>query len=131
LTSYRETLAAKGIDGTNADAIRDIRSRILADPADDFEKSLALSADFYTLSNLRDLLFHTHEKPVTLERIGNFLDDEEFDFLRMDVRPDIADAFAAEESPDALNDLTAWKRFEFEHPKAFEGMYLFWIQKPV
>ncbi len=131
LTRYRETLAAKGMDGSNADAMRDIRSKILADPADDFEKSLSLSADFHTLSNLRDLLFHTHEKPVTLEHIRNFREDEELDLLRMDVRSDVADAFAAEEGRGALNDLRAWERFEVRHPKAFEGMYLFWIQKPV
>jgi len=131
LTAYREGLAAQGADGSDADAIRDVRARILSAPASAFEQSLGLSADFYSLSNVRDLLFHAHEMPVTLDQIEDFLDEVEIDFLQMDVRPHIADAMAAEEGRGALDDFKAWKRFEAAHPDAFEGMYLFWVQKPV
>ncbi len=134
LTALRERLAAEGVDRADPDAIRAVRARILADPQDDFERSLAESADFYTLSEVRDLLFHAHERPLTLEAIGAFLADEGLELLEMDVRPHIADAFAdtisGGQGEDAARDLEAWAAFERDNPDTFDGMYLFWIGKP-
>ena len=130
LTALRERLAGEDIDPADPDAIRRIRARILARPENDFERSLADSADFYTLSNVRDLLFHAHERPLTLGAIGAFLEDEGLEFLHMDVRPHIADAFAAAQGDAAAGDLQAWAEFERDNPDTFDGMYLFWIRKP-
>ena len=130
LTRLRETLAAEGINGHDPDAIRATRARILADPADTFERQLAESADFYTLSNVRDLLFHAHERPVDLTEISDFLTDADLDFLDMDVRPHIAEAFEATHGSGASNDIGAWAAFEAANPDTFDGMYLFWVQKP-
>jgi len=130
LTDLREKLAGQDVDGSNPDAIRANRARILAEPENEFERSLAESADFYTLSNVRDLLFHTHEKPVDLKQIGDFLDGADLDFLHMDVRPHIAETFEAAHGADAFDNLAAWQDFEAANPDAFDGMYLFWVQKP-
>ncbi len=134
LTALRERLAAEGIDRADADAIRAVRARILARPEDDFERGLADSADFYTLSEVRDLLFHAHETPLTLEAIGAFLEDEGLEFLHMDVRPHIAEAFADSlsggQGESAARDLRAWAAFERDNPDTFDGMYLFWVRKP-
>ena len=130
LTALREQLAGEGIDPADPDAIRRVRARILARPENDFERSLADSADFYTLSNVRDLLFHAHERPLTLDAIGAFLKDERLEFLHMDVRPHIAEAFAAAQGDSAVLDLQAWAEFERDNPDTFDGMYLFWIRKP-
>ena len=130
LTALRERLAGEGIDPADQDAIRRVRARILARPENDFERSLADSADFYTLSNVRDLLFHAHERPLTLDAIGAFLKDERLEFLHMDVRPHIAEAFAAAQGDSAVLDLQAWADFERDNPDTFDGMYLFWIRKP-
>ena len=132
LTALRERIA--GVDPADADAVRRVRARILAEPADGFERSLADSADFYTLSNLRDLLFHAHERPLSLDEIGAFLKDQRLEFLHMDVRPHIADAFAASvgsgQGESAALDLRAWAAFERDNPDTFDGMYLFWVRKP-
>jgi len=129
-----ERLAGAGIDPADPDAIRAVRARILARPEDDFERGLADSADFYTLSEVRDLLFHAHERPLTLEAIGAFLEEEGLEFLHMDVRPHIAEAFAAGVSAgqgeSAALDLQAWADFERDNPDTFDGMYLFWVRKP-
>ena len=134
LTALRERLAGAGIDPADPDAIRAVRARILARPEDDFERALAESADFYTLSEVRDLLFHAHETPLTLEAIGEFLDDEGLKFLHMDVRPHIAEAFADSldggQGDAAARDLRAWAAFERDNPDTFDGMYLFWVRKP-
>ncbi len=130
LTALRESLAGAGADPADPDAIRKVRSRILAEPQNDFERALADSADFYTLSEVRDLLFHAHERPLTLEAIGGFLAEEALEFLHMDVRPHIADAFAAAQGEAAALDLRAWAEFERDNPDTFDGMYLFWVRKP-
>ncbi|MCY3752885.1 MAG: class I SAM-dependent methyltransferase [Alphaproteobacteria bacterium] len=138
LTVLREKLAGAGIDPADPDAIRAVRARILAQtpdgPEDDFECGLADSADFYTLSEVRDLLFHAHERPLTLEAIGAFLEEQGLEFLHMDVRPHIAEAFAAGvdggHGESAVLDLQAWATFERDNPDTFDGMYLFWIRKP-
>ena len=130
LTALRERLAGQGVDSADPDAIRRVRARILARPENDFERSLAASADFYTLSNVRDLLFHAHERPLTLDAIGAFLKEEGLEFLHMDVRPHIAEAFAAAQGDAAAGDLQAWAAFERDNPDTFDGMYLFWIRKP-
>lgn len=130
LTALRESLAGDGVDPADPDAIREVRARILAAPQNDFERALADSADFYTLSEVRDLLFHAHERPLTLEAIGGFLAEEALKFLHMDVRPHIADAFAAARGEAAALDLGAWAGYERDNPDTFDGMYLFWIRKP-
>ena len=79
---------------------------------------------------MRDLLFHAHERPLTLDAIGAFLEEEGLDFLHMDVRPHIADAFAAAHGESAARDLRAWAEFERDNPDTFDGMYLFWVRKP-
>ncbi len=134
LTALRERIAGErlvgeGIDPADPDAIRRVRARILARPENAFERSLAASADFYTLSNARDLLFHAHERPLTLDAIGGFLADEGLELLHMDVRPHIADAFAAAQGGSAMLDLRAWAAFERDNPDTFDGMYLFWVRK--
>ena len=130
LTALRERLAGDGIDPADPDTIREVRARILAEPEDDFEHALADSADFYTLSEVRDLLFHAHEQPLTLEAIGAFLEDEALEFLHMDLRPHIADAFAAAQGESEALNLKAWADFERDNPDTFDGMYLFWVRKP-
>ena len=130
LTALRDRLAGQGVDPADPDAIRRVRARILARPENGFERSLADSADFYTLSNVRDLLFHAHERPLTLGAIGAFLKEEGLEFLHMDVRPHIAEAFASAQGGAAAGDLQAWADFERDNPDTFDGMYLFWIRKP-
>ncbi len=134
LTALRKKLAGEGIDPADPDAIRAVRARILARPENDFERALADSADFYTLSDVRDLLFHAHERPLTLEAIGAFLEEEKLEFLHMDVRPHIAEAFAGSpggaQGEAAALDLGAWAAFERDNPDTFDGMYLFWVRKP-
>lgn len=130
LTALRQQLNDDGVSGSDPDAVRTARARILSAPVNDFERGLADSADFYTLSNVRDLLFHAHEIPLTLQQIGGFVEETGLNFLAMDVRPHVAEKFAAAQG-EAENDLAAWAAFEDEHPDTFDGMYLFWVQRPV
>lgn len=126
----RDRLRAEGA-GDGADAIRAVRRRMIEAPAGSPERELARSADFNTLSNVRDLLFHRHEAPVTIEAIAGFLDAHGLAFHGFDLRPHVADAFVRRFGAAAdPRDLARWAEFEAENPATFEGMFLFWCRKP-
>jgi tetratricopeptide (TPR) repeat protein/SAM-dependent methyltransferase len=88
------------------------------------------SPDFYTISDCRDLIFHVQEHRYTLPQIAQMGASLGLACLGMDL--DDAALYAAGEpgSLPALNDLTAWDRFEQAHPQAFGSTYKIWWQKP-
>ena len=129
LSRFRAALDWTGT-APDDDLIRTTRHRILNDPQNEFERSISRSADFHTLSNVRDLLFNIHEIPLTLPGILDFLDQHALTFLRFDTPPAITARFIDTYGSDALPSLDDWIRFEAENPDAFEGMYVFWVQAP-
>jgi hypothetical protein len=87
-------------------------------------------ADFYSMSDLRDLLFHVQEHRMTLPQIAGFLADNHLQFLGFDQAPHILQCFRQKFPDDrTLTNLALWDRFEQENPRAFIGMYQFWVQK--
>lgn len=86
--------------------------------------ALAAFADYYTLNEYRDLLFHAQERNYTLSEIEILLENIGLSFIdfatHLDVHP--------ERRPDE-SVLASWHRFEIENPKTFRGMYIFWCKK--
>ena len=63
--------------------------------------------------------------------IAGFLADNHLQFLGFDQAPHILQRFREKFPEDqALTNLAHWDRFEQENPRAFIGMYQFWVQKP-
>ena len=90
-----------------------------------------LLADFYSMSDLRDLLFHVQEHRMTLPQIAGFLAENNLQFLGFDQTPHISRRYREKFPEDAaMTNLALWDRFEQENPRAFIGMYQFWLQKP-
>jgi SAM-dependent methyltransferase len=126
LSKYRA-----GLDHTEPpsdNVIRTLRHNMIRAPQNDFERSIIQSADFNTLSNLRDLLFNVHEIPLTLHEIRNFIDLQGLRFLCFDASPATTTRFIDAKGHDALSDLDAWIAFEGKNSDAFEAMYVFWVQ---
>ena len=126
LSKYRA-----GLDHTEPpsdDMIRTLRHNMICAPQNDFERSIIQSADFNTLSNLRDLLFNVHEIPLTLLEIRDFIDQQGLRFLCFDASPATTARFIDAKGHNALGDLDAWIAFEGENSDAFEAMYVFWVQ---
>ena len=45
--------------------------------------------------------------------------------------PAVKQSYAARHADDPrMTDLARWAAFEREHPETFDGMYVFWCQKP-
>ena len=85
-------------------------------------------SDFYSLSELRDLLFHVKEHRFTIPQIKDCLSRLGLDFCGF-VGPDITNAFLEKNNQSALYDLDKWEIFEKLNPQIFSSMYQFWCQK--
>ena len=67
---------------------------------------------------------------MTLPQIARFLADNHLQFLGFDQAAHIQQRYREQFPADkAMTDLDLWDRFEQENPRAFIGMYQFWLQK--
>jgi ubiquinone/menaquinone biosynthesis C-methylase UbiE len=129
IVAAQRFVAEKGFKPTAGD-IRRCREEFERLPVESPLRNVMLLADFYSMSDLRDLLFHVQEHRMTLPQIAGFLADHNLQFLGFDQAPHILQRYR-EKFPDdvAMTNLALWDRFEQENPRAFIGMYQFWLQK--
>ena len=127
IVAARALIAERGYRAT-AEDIRRCRQELL-DDAGRFAK-IVESADFFSTSGCRDLLFHVQEHTLTLPRIAAFLAEHSLTLLGFEL-PGVALARYRTRFPDdaASTDLANWHRFETENPYTFGSMYQFWVQK--
>lgn|GEM_PF-2826057 len=68
---------------------------------------------------------------MTLPAIKKFLSGERLQLLGLEIDLATARSYAARFPADAaMTDLDCWHAFEQDNPRTFEGMYVFWVQKP-
>ena len=93
---------------------------------------LARSPDLYSLSGLRDLLFHVEEHHFDLEGVASALARLGLRFVGFEHEvPGTALAFARMFPGDpSQTSLSNWAVFEAAHPETFNAMYQFWCEKP-
>jgi SAM-dependent methyltransferase len=127
----RAFIAANGYSAT-ADGIRRCRADMAGHAADPAFRQAMDAADFFSMSECRDLLFHVQEQRLTLPQIARFIDAEGLMFLGFDADTALLGDYAARFPADtAKTDLSCWHVFETERPASFAGMYQFWVQKPL
>jgi tetratricopeptide (TPR) repeat protein/SAM-dependent methyltransferase len=129
IVRIRTFIAEQGY-GTTADEIRRCRQDLMdLDKNMDF-KTTTQSADFFSISTCRDLLFHVQEHRMTLTSIDEFLQNNNLVFLGFDLDPQVANAYKRRFPNDrAATNLAQWQIFENENPDTFFSMYQFWVQK--
>jgi len=121
----------QGIPPT-AEGIRALRAAILARPQHDaLRQNLVSAGDFYTVSAIRDLVFHVQEHRYTLPQIDGMLgrlglEFECFLFSDSEV-PGRYDAMLPDD-PQRTN-LANWHQYEQGNPETFLGTYMFWCRK--
>lgn len=126
----RERLRQRGIPPT-PEALRGFRASLLrGEPGHDLA-FLERSPDFYTLSGLRDLLFHVEEHHFDLPRVAAALSGLGLRFVGFEhERPGVEFAYARMFPDDpARTSLAHWAAFEAAHPGTFTGMYQFWCER--
>jgi SAM-dependent methyltransferase len=115
--------------GVSATEIRKFR-QYLAVSSDESHQLLTQSNDFFSLSSVRDLIFHVQEHRFTLPQIERSLNELELKFCGFDNR-NVNSNFRELHGKEAdIYDLELWHKYEERNPRAFAGMYQFWCQKP-
>ena len=127
IVKMREEIDQSGI-GLSDSAMKLFRSNVI-NVNEKQHKSMQLFNDFYSLSELRDLLFHVQEHRFTIPQIQHYLTELGLKFCGFEVGAITSDFKRTNPSDDDAYDLTKWHAYEQTHPHAFAGMYQFWCQK--
>ncbi len=122
----RKEISTLGISSGNI-SIRLFREKILNSNEKHHRDLLGMS-DFFSLSEVRDLLFHVQEENFTIPLIIKYLSKLNLKFCGFEDKT-IKKNFIKKNSINNLYDLNIWKKFEEDNPNTFSAMYQFWCQK--
>ena len=123
----RDAAAAAGWDGSPA-GIRAFRRAVIEGDRPELSRLLR-SADFYTTSSCRDLVFHVHERRLTLPELGRALAGAGLRPLGFEADREIRTRYLRRYPADPhLRSLDTLAEFESHYPEAFAGMYLLWVE---
>ena len=93
-------------------------------------RSLCESQDFYTLSTVRDLLFHVQEHQYDTAELHALLSAHGLHVIGFQVTARTRRRYLQRFADDpALASLEHWGQFEQQWPNTFAGMYQFWCQR--
>ena len=131
ITKVREIIARRGVPAT-PEGMRAFRLALLRGELGPEFADLARSPDLYSLSSLRDLLFHVEEHHFDLEDVASALARLGLRFVGFEHEdPGTALRYARAHPDDpSQTALTKWAAFEAAHPETFNGMYQFWCEQP-
>lgn len=127
IVKARHEIADANIGASHAE-MRLFRTKII-DSEDHHHKSIRTSTDFYSMSELRDLLFHVQEHRFTIGMIGEFLSELGLKFCGFEADKIVEHFKLTNPQANDLYDLAKWQAYESSNPRAFAGMYQFWCQK--
>ncbi|MDG2441941.1 MAG: methyltransferase domain-containing protein, partial [Luminiphilus sp.] len=129
IVMIRQEIAERGI-GTSVAEMRQFRQSVIKSH-DGHHQRLKTSGDFYSLSTLRDAIFHVREHRFTAMKIESCLDELGLKFCgfanhNIGIVAKFKESFGNESD---TCDLSLWHQFEDKHPSTFAAMYQFWCQK--
>ena len=127
IVNIREEISKLNI-GSSENEIRNYRQSLIESKTK-YGQNLQRFEDFFSLSMLRDLIFHVQEHRFTIEKIQESLSLLGLHFCGFESK-EIVNKFKLfyGENSDEFN-LELWSNFEKENPNIFAGMYQFWSQK--
>ena len=123
----RKFIKKKNFKSTIKD-IRNCRELIFNEKDDLLLQKIIHRSDFYSTSNVRDLLFHVQEHRFTIPEISEILKNLNLEFLGF-IDPLIKTKFLKFFSKEKIISLNDWNQFEINNPAAFIGMYQFCVKK--
>jgi tetratricopeptide (TPR) repeat protein len=132
VVAARERIAAMRIPGT-ASAIREFRQAIMTEPGLSELRGLAsMTADFFSMGGIRDLIFHVQEHRFDLRRIKTCLDELGLKFggFLLADRQAVRNFHKQNPARAQWLDLDCWAEFEAQHPNSFYRMYQFYCLRP-
>ncbi len=119
-------IAERGYRAT-PDDIRRCRQDLLNSPL----KSVGTADDFFSTSECRDMLFHVHERQLTIPDIKSFIVAHGLTFIGFEFEPPVQRHYRSlfSNAGWSSTDLDRWHDFETKNPDSFTAMYQFWVQK--
>ena len=127
IVEMREEISKAGIGSSDA-AMKSFRAKVIASDLKHHKRILNFR-DFYSLSELRDLLFHVQEHRFTIPHIRECLSELGLKFCGFEADNIVPHFMQINTGADAPYDLEKWRAYEEANPRAFVGMYQFWCQK--
>jgi len=127
IAKVREEIKLRNVGTTEAD-IRKFRQS-LVESQDEYHQQLTKSDDFFSLSTLRDLIFHVQEHRFTLPQIKKYLERLGLKFCGFENKNLISNFKKFHRKEVDIYDLALWHQYEENNSRSFSGMYVFWCQK--
>ena len=123
----RQEISKAGIGSSDA-AMKSLRATVMASDLKHHKRILNFS-DFYSLSELKDLLFHVQEHRFTIPQIQDCLSKLGLKFCGFESDKIVSHFKQTNTGADDPYELDKWQAYEEANPSAFAGMYQFWCQK--
>lgn len=114
----------------NAMDIRLMREALLQNALPGNWQSILKSADFYSTSACRDLLFHEQEHVFTVQELPDFLSQAGLQWLGMLPPPNSQQLLSLTGKHPSEISIEQWHELEQNNPDLFAGMYQFYAIKP-
>ena len=126
IVKVRKEISNAGIRSSDEE-MKSFRDTIMRSKKD-HHKLTTFFPDFFSLSELKDLLFHVQEHRFTIPQIKDSLTELGLKFcgFKGNMIENFKLCHPTEEDP---YDLNKWQSYEEANPRAFTGMYQFWCQK--
>tara|TARA_B100000795_G_scaffold268486_1_gene255537 strand:+ start:1042 stop:3060 length:2019 start_codon:yes stop_codon:yes gene_type:complete len=111
--------------------IKTCRQLLMNEKVDKLLQKAAIGIDFYSVSSVRDLLFHVQEHRFKLPEISQILKKLNLEFLGFIyadplIKKEFSRLFPNDKKNISLNN---WHKFEEKYPDTFANMYQFWVRK--
>jgi hypothetical protein len=127
IVEMRQEIVKAGIGASDA-ALKSFRKTVMTSDKN-HHKRILNSGDFYSLSTLKDLLFHVQEHRFTIPQIQNCLSQLGLKFCGFESAKIVSHFKLINTNTDDPYNLDKWEAYEEANPRAFTGMYQFWCQK--
>ena len=127
VVKIRNEISQQGI-GSSYFEMRSFRDVIIKSDKDHHKEVLSFP-DFYSLSEVRDLLFHVKEHRFTIPQIKDYLDKLGLKFCGLEAKKIVSHFKQTNKNREDLYNLDKWQAYEQANPSAFIVMYQFWCQK--
>ena len=127
IVEMRQEISTTGV-GSNDAAMKSFRTTVMMSDQNHHKKILN-SSDFYSLSELKDLLFHVQEQRFTIHQIQDCLAELGLKFCGFESAEIVSHFKRTYSGASDPYDLDKWQTYEEANPGAFGGMYQFWCQK--
>jgi 2-polyprenyl-3-methyl-5-hydroxy-6-metoxy-1,4-benzoquinol methylase len=126
IIKIREEISKLNIEASDI-GMKLYRNKIINSDSD-HHKLISISQDFYSMSALRDLLFHTQEHRFTIPQIKSSIRELGLKFMGFEDHINVSNFEVNNTEVGDLYDLDMWNIYEEANPAAFISMYQFWCQ---